>query len=88
VKLEGSRLSEEKVPLEPGTLSGSSHGGGPPRPPVGVRPPTTSFGQLRWALRPGAQEPSARPAAESRVREGDQVLPGRLPPSPKVVFAI
>ena len=39
------------------------------------------FGQLRWALCPGAQEPPAPHATESSsVGEGNQVLPDHLPP--------
>lgn len=72
------------MPLGPGTLSGSSQGGGP-RPPAGVRPPTTSFGQLRWALRPRAQQPSA-PLPQRAGLEGDQVLPNHPPPVPKWVL--
>lgn len=90
MKLEGSRLSEEKVPLGPGALSGSSHSGGrPPRPPAGVRLPATSFGQLRWAIGPGAQEPSAPPPPPQRAGlEGDQVLPGHPPPQSQSGFCL
>lgn len=46
-----------------------------------------SPGQLRWALGPRAQEPSAHPATEDKVREGARVLPSHLPPSvPKWVL--
>lgn len=55
VKLEQSRLSGEKVPLGSGTTTALSHGRGP-RQSVGMRPPSSSFGQLRWALSPGARE--------------------------------
>lgn len=46
------------MPVGPGARSVLSHGRGPRRRPVGVRPPTSRSGQLRWALGPGAQEPS------------------------------
>lgn len=87
MKLEGNRLSGEEVPLGPGTLSGSSRGGGP-RLPAGVVPPTTSFGQLRWALGPGAQEPSAPLPQRAGLERGTKFCLATPPPRSQSGFCL
>lgn len=55
----------------------------------GDEPTHHKFGQLRWALSPGVQEPPSPTTENSRIGEGNQVLPDHLPsPSPYVSFAL